>query len=285
MQAILCRTAFSIHTVTMSAQFGTPTLAKVALGKLILSIRESNGLSPNEVAAELGIYPETLRRWERGLVAPGKIKLDALAKSIRATPEQLSRMNTLSLAARQRGMFEGNNVPPNSRALYESEATASLIRSIGLEFLPGLLQTQAYQRAAQDAQLPTDDERAADLRELRTRRQEIIFGRRPLPQTHFLIGKAALLYLDDYPAVRDGQIQRLLEVDALPGCEVRVVSGFHAAMSGSFTILSLPDTKPLVYVEALDGGRYLEGAVVSEFEAAWKAVRETQSVTIKEALG
>lgn len=269
----------------MSAQFGTPTLAKVALGNLILNIRETAGLTPNEVAAELGIYPETLRRWEKGQVAPNKMKLESLARAIRATPEQLSRMNSLSLAARQRGMFEGNNVAPNARVFYESEATASLIRSIGLEFLPGLLQTQAYQRAAQEAQLPTDDERAADLRALRTRRQKIIFGRHPRPRMHFLVGRAALLYLDDYPDIRGEQVSRLLEVDAMPSCEVRVISGLHAAMLGSFTILSLPETRPLVYVEAIDGGRYVEGAVVSEFEATFQAVRQSQSVPIQEVLG
>lgn len=269
----------------MSSQFGTPTLAKVALGNLILSIREEAGLSPSDVAAELGIYPETLRRWEKGQIAPNKLKLESLARAIRATPEQLSRMKSLSLAARQRGLFEGNNVAPNARAFYESEATADLIRSIGLEVFPGLLQTRAYQRIAQEAQLPTDEGRAADLRELRTRRQKIIFGRQSLPQMHFIVGRAALLYLDDYPDIREEQIARLLEVDAMPGCEVRVVSGLHAAVLGSFTILSLPDTRPLVYVEAIDGGRYVEGAVVSEFEATFQAVRESQSVPIQEVLG
>jgi transcriptional regulator with XRE-family HTH domain len=269
----------------MSTQFGTPTLAKVALGNLILSIREAAGLTPTEVADELGIYPETLRRWERGLVAPSKMKLESLAKAIRATPEQLSRMKSLSLAARQRGMFEGNSVAPNARVLYESEATASMIESIGLEFLPGLTQTQAYHRIAQEAQLPTDEARAADLRALRARRQTIIFGRDPLPRMHFLIGPAALLYLDDYPDVRAEQVERLLEINAMPGCEVRVIRGLHAAMLGPFTRLSLPDTRPLVYVEAIDGGRYIEGAVVSEFGATFEVVRQKQSVPIQEVLG
>lgn len=269
----------------MSTQFSTPTLAKVALGRLIYAIREDARLTPSEVAAELGIYPETLRRWEQGKIAPNKMKLESLARAIRASPEQLSRMTSLSLAARQRGLFEGNNVPPAGRVFYESEATASLIRSLGLEFLPGLLQTQGYHRAAQDAQLPMDDERAAELRDLRTRRQTITFSRSPLPRMQFLVGRAALLYLDDHPDIKDEQAARLLEVDAMTGCEVRVVSGFHAAMLGSFTMLALPETRPLVYVEAIDGGRYVEGAVVSEYEAAFQAVRTRQSVSIKEVLG
>ncbi|GAA2159513.1 helix-turn-helix domain-containing protein [Glycomyces lechevalierae] len=269
----------------MSSQFGTPTLAKVALGNLLVSIREAAGLTPTEVADALGIYPETLRRWERGLVAPGKMKLESLAKAIRATPEQLSRMNSLSLAVRQRGMFEGNNVAPNARVLYESEATASIIESIGLEFLPGLTQTPEYHRIAQEAQLPMDEERAASLRALRARRQKIIFSRKPLPRMHFLIGPAALLYLDAYPEMRGEQIERLLEIDAMPGCEVRVIRGLHAAMLGSFTRLSLPDTRPLVYVESIDGVRYIEGAVVSEFRATFKLVQEEQSVPIQEVVG
>jgi DNA-binding transcriptional regulator YiaG len=275
----------SRHNVTMSAQFGTPTLAKVALGNLITKAREDAGLSPGEVAAELGVYPETLRRWEKGQIAPNKMKLESLARAIRATPEQLSRMQSLSLASRQRGMFEGNNVAPSARVLYESEATASIIQSIGLEFLPGLTQTQAYHRVTQQAQIPTDETRAADLRALRTERQRIIFGRRPLPRMQFLIGPAALMYLDEYPDMREQQVQRLLEIDAMPECEVRVIRGLHAAMLGSFTRLSLPDTRPLVYVESIDGGRYIEGAVVSEFGATFDVVQQEQSVPIQEVLG
>lgn len=269
-------------------QYGTPTLAKLALGDLITRIRLRAGWERSEVAAALGVDTETIRRWELGKIAPKRIAIESLAKALHATPAELSRMTALSMDSKKRGMFEGNNVPPNLRTFYESEATAVRIRSIVLEYLPGLLQTRAYHRAAQDAQLPIEEELAVNLRELRTRRQEITFGRDPLPQLQFLIGRAALSYLDDYPEVKDEQIARLLEVDAMPHAEIRVVTGFHAAMLGSFTILTgRPETgaKPFAYLEAIDGGRYLEGHVVSEFEATFEAVRQSQSVSIKEVLG
>lgn len=263
-------------------------LAKLALGDMITRIRERSGLGRPDVAAELGVDTETVRRWELGKNAPKRHVIESLVNIIGITPPEMSRMTALSMDSKQRGMFEGNNVPPHLRVFYESEATAVRIRSIGLEYFPGLLQTRAYHRAAQDAQLPIEDELAANLRELRTRRQEITFGRDPLPEMQFLIGRAALLYLDDYPEVRDEQIARLLEIDALPEAEVRVVNGFHAAMLGSFTILTArPETgaRPFAYVEAIDGGRYVEGHVVSEYEATFEAVRNSQSVNIKEVLG
>lgn len=267
---------------------GTAVVSKIALGQLIQKVRERAGLTRPEVAALMGVDTETVRRWETGKFAPKVHTIETLASKINATPEELSQMTTLSLNSRGRSLFEGNNVPPRLRAFYESEAIAVRIRSIGLEYLPGLLQTRAYHLATQAAQVPIDAQRAQDLRELRTRRQEISFGRTPVPQMQFLISRAALLYLDDYPEIRDEQIQRLLEVSAMQRAGIRVANGFNASMLNAYTIVDLPEAtgaRPFVYVEAIDGGRYVEGHVVFEYEAAFQTVWETQSVTIEEVLG
>src|SRR5690606_601284 len=144
-----------------------------------------------------------------------------------------------------------------------------------------------YHLAAQEAQLPIAAERAATLRALRTRRQEIVFGRSPLPRMRFVIGPAALAYLDAQPAVRDGQIARLRQAAALPGVEIRVITGFHAAMLGSFTILTPPSTtgaKPFAYVEDIDGGRYVEGDVVSDYGQVFSLARDQQSEELERYL-
>lgn len=272
-----------------NATQGTPSLTKQGLGVLLTKIRKRADLTRSDVASLMRVDTETIRRWETGKIAPKPHVLESLADKIKATPAELSILTTLSLNSKGRGMFEGNNVPPHLRLFYESEATASRIQSIGLEYLPGLLQTRAYHRTAQDAQLPIDDQRAANLRDLRTRRQEITFSREPLPVMQFLIGRAALLYLDDYPDIREEEVARLLEVDAMPQVDIRVITGFHAAMLGSFTILTPPPelgAAPIAYVEAIDGGRYVEGNVVSEeYGAAFDLVRTTQSATIQEVLG
>jgi transcriptional regulator with XRE-family HTH domain len=276
-----------VHTVTMSNQFGTPTLARIGLGVLITRAREEAGMTIPEVASALGIDPETVRRWEKGQVAPKKLAIEALATVIHPTSEQFSRMTTLSLDSKKKGMFEGNNVPPELRVLYETEATARLIRSLELEYIPGLLQTIRYHRTAQAAQVPIEEGRAEVLRRLRTQRQEITFGRSPLPRMRFLIGIAALLYLDHYPDVRDEQIARLREVNEMPGVEIRVIRGLHAAMLGSFTILTPPSAtgaQPFGYVEDNDGGRYVEGDVVSEYEAVFQMAWDRQSIELEEHL-
>jgi transcriptional regulator with XRE-family HTH domain len=266
----------------------TPTLSKIALGQLIQKIRERAGLTRLAVAELMGVDAETIRRWERGKFAPKKHVLESLAVKIGARPDELSRMQSLSLSSNGRGLFEGNNVPPLLRAFYESEAVAEGLCSVGLLYLPGLLQTRAYHRTAQDAQVPIDAQHAEDLRELRTRRQEITFGRSPLPRMDFILSRASLLLLDDYPDIKDEQVGRLLEVAAMPGVEMRVSTGFHASMLNAFTIVTPPQEsggKPFVYVEAIDGGRYVEGHVVSEYVAAAEASRTRQSVPIEEVLG
>jgi DNA-binding transcriptional regulator YiaG len=280
------------HTESVSTQQhaaeSTAVISKITLGRLIQRIRERANLTRPDLAALMRVDTETVRRWEVGKIAPKPATVETIAGKIEATPEELSQMTTLSINSRGRNLFEGNNVPPHLRAFYESEAIADHIRSIGLEYLPGLLQTRAYHVATQDAQVPIEPQRAQDLRELRTRRQEIAFGRRPLPRMDFLITRAALHYLDDYPEIRDEQVQRLLEVSAMPNVQMRVVSGFHASMLNAYTIVTLPPeigARPFVYVESIDGGRYVEGHVVSEYVAAFQAVQDTQSVTIEEVLG
>lgn len=267
---------------------GTAVVSKLALGQLIRKVREREGFSRPEVAALMGVDNETIRRWEIGKIAPKVHTVETLAGKIGATAAELSQMTTLSLNSKGRNLFEGNNVPPHLRAFYESEAIAVRIRSIGLEYLPGLLQTRAYHVATQEEQVPIDPQRAQDLRELRTRRQEISFGRDPLPRMDFLVTRAALLYLEDYPEIRDEQVRRLLEVSAMPGVSLRVLKGFHASMLNAYTILNLPKetgARPFAYVEAIDGGRYVEGHVVSEYEAAFEKASTSQSVAIEEVLG
>jgi len=266
---------------------GTPTLAKLGLGAIMARLMDDAGVSDSEMAAAVGVHVDTIERWKKGEFAPKRAAIAVIVATTGASPEELSVMNTLSLESKKKGLLEGNNVPPELRVLYETEATARLIRSIELEYIPGLLQTREYHLAAQAAQVAIDEEKAATLRRLRTRRQEIVFGRSPLPRLQFVIGIAALAYLDQYPEVKDAQIARLRDVAAMPGVEVRVITGFHAGMLGSFTILTPQATtraRPFTYVEDTDGGRYVEGDIVSDYEAVFRMVRERQSIDLEEYL-
>jgi len=98
------------------------------------------------------------------------------------------------------------------------------------------------------------------------------------PRLQFVFGQSALTYLDGLPEVKVGQVARLEEVSALPGVEIRVISGLHAAMDGAFTIIE-PHVdglgEPFVSLDSADGLRYVEDPdVVSYYQRAFARVFE-----------
>lgn len=263
-------------------------VAKLTLGGFLSRTRKRSGKTPTDVAAALGVDVSTYRRWESGKFAPMPMSIPAIAEAIGATPEEMSRMSALALDSKQRGLFEGRNVPPHLRAFYEIEASAMRIWSLELEHIPGPLQTPEYHREAQSHQLPAEPEFAEILRELRQKRQEIMFDRPDAPELLFLIGGSAMRYLDQHPEVKAAQIDRLREANALRNAEVRVITGMHAGMLSSFTIFTPPavtGARPFAYMETLQGDRFIEGDVVSErFEAAARLIRDKQSKNLEDYL-
>lgn len=125
-------------------------------------------------------------------------------------------------------------------------------------------------------------------KKFRFKRQEVVFGRAPLPRMEFVIGEGALRVMDNLPQVKDAQIARLLEVAKLPSVSIGVLGGFHPAMSGGFNILS-PDEDPndelsFVYIDEIDVCRYVEDLdVVSRFVDTFRTINDL-AVPIKEYL-
>lgn len=240
----------------------TPTLARRTLGAMLARSREEAQMERPEVAIELDVHPDTVRRWEIGETGPKPATVRFLGSLYGATATQISRWCALAVDGKQRGLYEGNNVPPELRALVECEITAAHISSLELEYIPGLLQTPGYLRAIQETELPHSAETAEQVTSLRVRRQEYVFGD-PVPELSFVIGFAAMAYMDRLPPdARGEQLDRLREVSELPNVDIRILTGPHAGMGGSFTILtprkSTVGAVPFVHVESAHGGRYLE---------------------------
>jgi len=265
----------------------SPTVAKIAFGPLLTKIRTRSGRSRADIAAELGVDISTYGRWESGKYAPQPTAIGDLAEAVGATPEEKSRMRDLAVDARRRGLFDGRSVPPHLRALYELEAIAVRIWALELEHIPGLLQTIEYHQLVQSFQLPAKPEFAETLRRLRQQRYTIMRGRSDSPELLFLIGQSAMRYLDLYPQVKDDQIARLREANAMPNAEVRVITGMHAGMVGAFTIFEPPAVtggRPFLYNETLRGEAFEEGDVVSTAEEAARLVRDEQSQNLEDYL-
>ncbi|GAA4907107.1 helix-turn-helix protein [Stackebrandtia albiflava] len=249
------------------------TLRRRTLGRKLRLLRETAGIKVNDAADHIGLDRTTLQRWERGITAPNGGNIIALGNLYRATDAEISRMKTLATRSAERGIWESAEVPAELRALYEAEGTANLIRSLEMDYIPGLVQTPEYLSAAQ-SHLKLSEADAAKVHDVWKKRQAIVF-RHPVPEIRLVFGQSALLYLNGLPEVKRGQVARLREVASTPGVEIRVMTGIHAAMTGAFTIMTADDLldDPFVFLESLDGCRYVEERhVVSEFEWTFSAV-------------
>ena len=226
------------------------------------------------VATYLGRGQETVRRWEIGESTPNLSTVRDLVKLYGASAEEFSRLTSLLASSKQRGLYEGADVPPELRYLYESEATCLALDAVELENIPGLLQTPEYHQAVQRAQLAEPVPFETALRNLRRQRQELTLHTGTRPQMRWVIGESAIRYLlAEDAALRDDQLDRLRDVDSYPEAEIRVVARFHAAMLGSFTLITPVGAGRFVYLEGLDGGRYIEARdVLSRYTAAFDAV-------------
>ena len=79
-----------------------------------------------------------------------------------------------------------------------------------------------------------------------------------------MIWEAALLTTMGNRSVRDGQLERLVELTSRPNISVQVLpleAGDQASMSGSFVLFSFGAERSVstVFVESLTSSQYLEG--------------------------
>jgi hypothetical protein len=234
-----------------------------------------------------------MQRIEEGTQATRPLVIEKLCGIYGVTVSEMSHLTTLAVRGKERGWWEPyfdiaaeETSRPKIPLFLETEQAALQIRVLETEVIPGLLQTPEYLRELQAAQLPMREEVAESWRALRTHRQQLLYSRYPLPNLEFLIGKAAVDYLEQMPAgLRDDQVARLLDAAATDGVEVRVITELHAATTGAFNLLYPGDeTDPFVFVDAADGCRYIEQPqLVSMYEQIFGLARN-KSITIEEYL-
>jgi len=144
------------------------------------------------------------------------------------------------------------------------EAAASFIREYELQFVPGLLQIEAYARAViRLGNHPVEDE-VIRRAEARIARQEIL-GRAHPPTLWAVMDESALRRVIGGPEVMKAQIKHLIEMCDHPAVTLQILpfsAGAHRAMGGPFTILRYtePDLRDVVFIEQLTSALYLDKA-------------------------
>jgi hypothetical protein len=243
-----------------------PTVLRMMLGNQLHRLREAAGVAPDRAGYEIRASRSKISRMENGRVGFKERDVADLLTLYGITDEQ-KRAGVLALARQANipGWWSkyGDVLADWFEAYLGLEGAASVIRTFELQFVHGLFQTEAYARAVTRLGHRAAPGEEIDRRvSLRLKRQDLLTGPEP-PQVWSVIDEAALRRPVGGRAVMRAQLNRLIEVAALPRVTIQVVPfgrGGHAAASGSFTVLRFaePELLDVVYIEQLTSALYLD---------------------------
>jgi transcriptional regulator with XRE-family HTH domain len=243
-----------------------PTVTRMLLGVQLRRLREAAGITREAAGYAIRGSNSKISRMELGRVGFKERDIDDLLTLYHVTDQEM-REQLLALARRanEPGWWHHYHdlLPGWFQPYLGLEAAASLIRSYEVQFVPGLLQTEAYARAVIVLGFPEasgpDLERRVNLRMARQR----ILTRPDSPRFWAVVDEAALRRPIGGAPVMRRQIDALIQATQQPTVRLQVIPfdvGGHTAAGGAFTILRFPDQDlpDVVYLEQLTSALYLD---------------------------
>ncbi len=250
----------------MSAGEPGSVVRRMLLGSQLRRLRESRGITREAAGYSIRASESKISRMELGRVSFKTRDVEDLL-TLYGITDDTERAALVGLARETNvaGWWHSySDVLPSWFPTYVGlEGAASLIRSYEVQFVPGLLQTEAYAHAVvargmRGASIADIDRRVA----LRLERQKYLVAENP-PDVHIVLDEAGLRRPYGDREVMRGQLQHLIDVSERPNVRLQVMPfsfGGHAAESGAFSILSFPesDLSDVVYLEQLTSALYLD---------------------------
>ena len=249
----------------MPRQRSTPTVRHRRLAAELRRLRESAGLTQEDVSERTGKDRSTLYRLENAQQRPQRSTLIQLLDLYGTGPQQRADLLALLREASQRGWMQPHrsDLPEIYSDYISFESEARSVSNYESLFIPGLLQTEDYTRAVIRGILPHASTAQVDSRvTARMERQALLTADNP-PQLWAIMDEAAARRIVGGPAVMREQLARLRDMAALPNVTVQVIpydAGAHPGMPGSFIVLEFPDPadQSLVYIDSMAGDLFLE---------------------------
>jgi transcriptional regulator with XRE-family HTH domain len=249
----------------MPRQRSTPTVRHRRLAAELRRLRESAGLTQEDVSERTGKDRSTLYRLENAQQRPQRSTLIQLLDLYGTDQERRAELLALLREAGQRGWMQLDR--SDLREIYADyisfESEARSVSDYESLFIPGLLQTEDYARAVIRGALPQATEEQVESRvTARMERQALLTADDP-PQLWAIMDEAAARRIVGGPAVMREQLARLRDNAALPNVTVQVIpydAGAHPGMPGSFIVLEFPDPadQSPVYIDSMAGDLFLE---------------------------
>jgi transcriptional regulator with XRE-family HTH domain len=256
---------------------------RILLGSHLRRLREARGITREQAGYSIRASESKISRMELGRVSFKTRDVEDLL-TLYGITDEAERTSLLSLAkeANVAGWWHSySDVLPSWFPTYVGlEGAAHLIRSYEVQFVHGLLQTEAYAHAVvargmKGASAADIDRRVA----LRLERQKYLVAENA-PEFHVVLDEAALRRPYGNRQVMRDQLQHLIEISERPNVRLQVMPfsfGGHSGESGSFTILSFPesDLSDVVYLEQLTSALYLDKREdVTQYEGAMKQLQQ-----------
>ncbi|MFB7588312.1 helix-turn-helix domain-containing protein [Streptomyces sp. NPDC056169] len=222
---------------------GKPTVRSRRLGSALKRLREAAGVDQSVAAQAILRSVTKVSRLESGQVSASALEVRTLLDCYGVRDEdERRRLEELARASNQRGWWLDyqETLRPDYADHITLESDSTYIRSWEPSLIPGLLQTPEYAESViSSGPSFIPQERIAQLVEVRQERQRRIED----GGVHFtaIIWEPAIAALRHDPAVRDGQLRRLLDAGQRQNVTVQILpaaASKAAGMSGAFVAFS-----------------------------------------------
>jgi transcriptional regulator with XRE-family HTH domain len=240
----------------------SPTVRGRRLMRELKRLRETSGMSPDEVAQRLDFSKSKLYRIENGRSRVDADDLEDMLDLYNVRSPDRDAFIQLGRDSRRRGWWTTyKDVFTGSYVGLESESASIQVAS---HIVAGLFQTPDYARAIIASTAPWLDRDETERRvAARAARQRAILGREDPPEIHVVLDEAALHRQVGGSDVMREQRAALAKASTQPHVTLQVLpfaAGANAALEGDFVILAFPDPEdlPVAYAEGLFGDLYLE---------------------------
>ncbi|MGA4857303.1 helix-turn-helix domain-containing protein [Streptomyces koyangensis] len=265
-----------------AGESGGSVVRRILLGSQLRRLREGRGITREAAGYSIRASESKISRMELGRVSFKARDVEDLL-TLYGVADGAERAALLDLAreANVAGWWHSySDVLPGWFQTYVGlEGAASLIRVYEVQFVHGLLQTEAYAHAVVERGMPGASAAEIDRRvALRLERQKLLVSERA-PGFHVVLDEAALRRPYGDRAVMREQLGHLIEISERPNVTLQVMPfsfGGHAGESGAFALLSFPesDLSDVVYLEQLTSALYLDKREeVAQYEKAMERLQ------------